>query len=75
MRQREQFWPPQLTLTHRRKGGQVCEAAFYVGQLALQQNAIQEATRRFHLAATDCPRDFVEGPAASAELAALDIGQ
>jgi lipoprotein NlpI len=55
--------------------GQVCEANFYIGQVALQQGAIQEATRRFRLAAADCPRDFVERPAASAELAALDMAR
>ncbi len=51
--------------------GQVCEANFYIGQLALQRNAASEATYRFRLAALDCPNDFVEGPAASAELIAL----
>jgi lipoprotein NlpI len=54
------------------KTGQICEANFYGGQLALQQGARDEATRLFRLAATDCPRDdFVEGPAAKAELTAL----
>jgi lipoprotein NlpI len=52
--------------------GQLCEANFYAGELALQQGAKQEAARLFRLAAADCPHDFVEGPAASAELAVLD---
>lgn len=52
--------------------GQVCEANFYLAELALEQNAITEAARLFHLAAIDCPRDFVEGPAANAELTGLD---
>lgn len=59
-RQHKQFWPPRLPLRH-------------IGQLALQHGAIQEAARRFRFAAGDCPRDIVEGPAASVEVAALDI--
>jgi lipoprotein NlpI len=51
--------------------GQVCEANFYTGELALQQGEKEEAARRFRLAAADCPREFVEGPAANAELKAL----
>jgi len=52
--------------------GQVCEANFYSAELALQQGSKNEAERLFRLAATDCPRgDFVEGPAANAELKAL----
>jgi lipoprotein NlpI len=52
--------------------GQLCEANFYAGEFALQQGATQEAARLFRLAAADCPHAFVEGPAAGAELAALD---
>jgi lipoprotein NlpI len=52
--------------------GQLCEANFYAGEFALQQGATQDAARLFRLAAADCPRAFVEGPAAGAELAALD---
>ena len=55
-----------------KKRGQVCEANFYSGELALQQGAKAEAARLFRLAAAGCARDFVEGPAASAELNALD---
>jgi lipoprotein NlpI len=50
---------------------QTCEANFYVGQLALRQGSKEEAERRFQVAASDCPQDFVKGPAARAELAAL----
>jgi lipoprotein NlpI len=57
------------------KRGQVCEANFYLGELALQQGAKEEATRLFRLAAADCPRAFVEGPSASSELEALAAGQ
>jgi lipoprotein NlpI len=53
------------------KKGQVCEANFYSAQLALQQGAKAEAARLFHLAVADCPKGFVEWPAASAELRAL----
>jgi lipoprotein NlpI len=55
--------------------GQLCEANFYIAQLALKQGAKTEATRLFRLAATDCPRDFVEGPAAGAELTAMSKDQ
>jgi lipoprotein NlpI len=53
------------------KQAQVCEANFYIGKLALRQGAKQEAARRFRLAVDNCPRDFVEEPAAGAELRAL----
>jgi tetratricopeptide (TPR) repeat protein len=52
--------------------GQLCEANFYSGELALQQGAREEAARLFRLAAVGCARDFVEGSAANAELNALD---
>jgi lipoprotein NlpI len=52
--------------------GQVCEANFYSGELALQHGSKDEAERLFRLAATDCPGDeFVERPAANAEVKAL----
>ena len=51
--------------------GQVCEANFYIGEFALQQGDKEEAARLFRLAAADCPREFVEGPSARSELAAL----
>jgi tetratricopeptide (TPR) repeat protein len=53
------------------KRGQVCEANFYIGELALQQGSKEEAARLFRLSAADCPREFVEGHSASAELEAL----
>jgi lipoprotein NlpI len=52
--------------------GQLCEANFYAGEFALQQGATPDAARLFRLAAADCPHEFIEGPAAGAELAALD---
>ena len=55
--------------------GQLCEANFYIAQLALQHGAKGEATRLFRLAATECPRGFVEGPAAGAELTAVSRDQ
>jgi lipoprotein NlpI len=53
------------------RGGQLCEANFYSGEFALQHGDTQEAARLFRLAAAGCARDFVEGPAATAELMAL----
>jgi lipoprotein NlpI len=53
------------------KRGQLCEANFYIGELALQQGDKTEATRLFRLAAAGCPHEFVEGPSANAELEAL----
>jgi lipoprotein NlpI len=53
------------------RGGQLCEANFYSGEYALLKGDTQEATRLFRLATAGCARDFVEGPAASAELEAL----
>jgi tetratricopeptide (TPR) repeat protein len=55
------------------KKGQVCEANFYSGEFALQRGMKDEAAHLFRLAAADCPRDFVEGPAAYAELRALRV--
>jgi lipoprotein NlpI len=55
------------------KKGQLCETNFYLGELALQQGAKEKAARLFRLAAADCPREFVEGPAASAELKMLGL--
>jgi lipoprotein NlpI len=55
------------------KKGQLCEANFYLGELELQQGAKERAARPFRLAAADCPREFVEGPAASAELKMLGV--
>jgi lipoprotein NlpI len=53
------------------KRGQVCEANFYLGELALQQGAREDAARLFRLAAAGCPREFVEGHTAESELEAL----
>lgn len=53
--------------------GQVCEANFYSGEFALQKGNKEEAGRLFRLAAANCPHEFVEGPAANAELRALDV--
>jgi lipoprotein NlpI len=59
------------------KKGQMCEANFYIGELALLQDANEEAVRRFRVAATGCPHqvDFVEGVAADAELRALGVSR
>jgi lipoprotein NlpI len=54
-----------------KKKGQVCEANFFTAELALLRGFREEALRLFDLAATDCPRTFVEWQAANAELGAL----
>jgi lipoprotein NlpI len=59
--------PPDPT----KRKGQVCEANFYGGELALRVGAKDEATRQFRLAANDCPKSFGEWLAANAELKAL----
>jgi tetratricopeptide (TPR) repeat protein len=51
--------------------GQVCDANFYNGELALLQGTKDEATRLFRLAARDCPPTFVGREGANAELKAL----
>ncbi|HTO65079.1 MAG TPA: tetratricopeptide repeat protein [Bradyrhizobium sp.] len=51
--------------------GQICEANFYTGELALQQGSIEDAARLFSLAASDCPKGFIERSAAKDELKSL----
>ncbi len=55
----------------RTKRGQICEANFYTGELALQHGAKDHAIRLFRLAARGCPNTFDERSAANAELKAL----
>lgn len=56
----------------RTRKGRLCEANFYIGELALQQGTNEEAARRFRLATDDCPHfNFVESGAADAELRGL----
>ena len=50
---------------------QVCEANFYAAEFALQRGAREDARPLFEQAAADCPKTFVESPAASFELKAL----
>ncbi|MGH6835049.1 MAG: tetratricopeptide repeat protein, partial [Methylocella sp.] len=59
----------------KKQQGQVCEANFYSGELALLDGSKQEAARLFRIAADDCPRDFAEWGAANAELKALRAGE
>ena len=54
-----------------KKKGQVCEANFFSGELALRQGAKEQAARLFRLAAADCPRTFLEWESAKSELKAL----
>ena len=50
------------------KEAHTCEANFYGGQYLLIQNSRDEAVKLFQSAAKDCPRGFLEGIAATAEL-------
>jgi len=54
-----------------KKKGQVCEANFFSGELALQTGAKTEAANLFRLAASDCPKTDMEWRTANAELKAL----
>ena len=51
--------------------GQICEANFYSGELALQRGTKEEATRLFKLAVNGCPKTVIEYQSANAELKAL----
>jgi tetratricopeptide (TPR) repeat protein len=48
--------------------GRTCEANFYSGEFALLTKNRPEALRLLRRAASDCPRGFIEAPAAVAEL-------
>jgi tetratricopeptide (TPR) repeat protein len=48
--------------------GRTCEANFYSGEFALLKKNRLEALRLLRRAASDCPRAFIEAPAAMAEL-------
>lgn len=50
------------------KAAQVCEANFYSGEYALIGGAREDAAKLFQAAVKDCPRGFLEGIAAAAEL-------
>jgi len=53
------------------KEAHTCEAHFYGGQYALIQSRRDEAVKLFQAAAKDCPRGFIEGIVAAAELKGL----
>jgi hypothetical protein len=57
----------------RRKRQQVCEANFYMGQLALARHGADEAAILFRRVASECPRSLNEWGAAVAELKALGL--
>jgi lipoprotein NlpI len=48
----------------------LCEANFFIGQLALQRGSKEEAKRAFQIAVRDCPPELLEMGAATAELTA-----
>jgi lipoprotein NlpI len=51
----------------------VCEANFFLGELALQQGTKEEASRLFRLATTDCPKGRSAWTGAVGELKALGM--
>lgn len=51
--------------------GKICQANFYSGELALSENAREEASRLFRLAAAECPPSDIERQGAMAELKAF----
>ena len=53
------------------KQAHTCEANFYGGQYALIGGNREDALKLFRTAAKDCPRGFLEGIAAAAELKAM----
>jgi lipoprotein NlpI len=53
------------------KEAHTCEANFYSGQYALIQSNRDEAVKLFQTAAKECPRGFIEGIVAAAELKGL----
>jgi tetratricopeptide (TPR) repeat protein len=55
-----------------KKKGQVCEANFYSGELALVRGTREEAVRLFRVAAADCPRIATAWSMARAELKAMN---
>ena len=57
------------------KRGHICEANFFTGELMLQRGKKDDAAQLFRLAAADCPKDFIQYSAATAELKALGIAQ
>jgi lipoprotein NlpI len=48
----------------------LCDANFFIGQLALQKGFKEEAKRAFQIAVRDCPPELLEMGAAAAELTA-----
>jgi lipoprotein NlpI len=50
------------------KAAQLCEANFYSGEYALIGGNREDAAKLFQAAVKDCPRGFLEGIAAAAEL-------
>ena len=55
-----------------KRKGQVCEANFYAAELALANGKKDDAAELLRSSADDCPRSFIEWPAAVAELRAVE---
>jgi lipoprotein NlpI len=55
-----------------KRQGQLCEANFYAGELALANHKRTEAVELLRFAAENCPKNFLEWPAAVTELRAAE---
>ena len=56
-----------------KKAGQICEANFYSGELALTKGSKDEAIRLFRVAANGCSHGYLEWDGAIAELKLLGV--
>ena len=52
--------------------GQLCQARFFAGELALLNGGKNNAEGLFQLIARECPNNYLQWPVANAELRALD---
>jgi lipoprotein NlpI len=67
----EQTYGAAFDTDPKTKTAQTCEANFYSGELALLKKDRKEAQRLLKLAADQCPANFIESPAAVADLIQL----
>jgi lipoprotein NlpI len=60
-----------LAAAEPRNKGQICEANFYIAEMALQAGKPEEAVRQFEIAIANCPSGYIELEAARHELKLL----
>jgi tetratricopeptide (TPR) repeat protein len=53
----------------------ICQANFYIGELALERGASDDAARQFRSVVADCPRTLIEWSAANAELSPAGVNR